>query len=746
MSHHSGFAGVLSIRLSLAQKVLHTYYGDGEFEAKLVSDDPVKLPGKKHPETNENLPDRYLSYDLFLAEPLLSFEQRSDNRIGAHIRLNGKLYFSSVSIEPVENTVQIDFDIFPSVETFDTGTSLQFGVNTAGAPVENFVCSRISGPDPNLTYFYDLDVNLASSVTLAIWTINTDKWRFTPPGFDELRSLDLITSQLTQSRTFGDTVTIGVDIAGLTEGNADNLTDLLNSEVERGFKSTFSESVHTADDEYGEPIYETAWTKVKKRSNGKHLSNLAFSVNRVVMNELYEGLFRQIIFDEFEQEKQDAIDRAHAKAEKNDEEYHEPQIAKIDLIDLNMTLANDHIFIEGEADYDGTNITFNLKMRFIRTLVDGSTSFVNSHQDLCGIRPEIYDIEINTPWWITLIQVLVGALGIALAPFTFVMSAFFSLMIIVILGSIVSGFLGSAGNRMKLSIAKQLSGNRGRFNFILPGTEAPEFTLEPDDIVVSHNGIDTWFWILDKSSSGAKLKTDKYENYSSWPVKDRSEIVVSAVIPNGYYHPDDDAVRIRWRVYGDTTSNKILEKDVKIKKNRWVTQSPKKIVIDHAKDELDSVEVFIVRCRIYRPWGVATQEIWKGELLIKIEDRLHRDKPFVRWERTVFFKNYSAKLNNPSRKGLGWTEERRKFAIHKTDPDERCLFADGYTKKLNKDELIYLDELPFPESEIKHNMDQVCEYCFFGGPDKVNPKPPKKKPHKSSGNKFDFKKHFKKKK
>lgn len=745
MSLHSDFAGVLSVRLSLAQKILHTYYCDDDFNANLAGD-PVKLPDRKNPETNEDLPNRYIAFDLFMAEPLLSFAERSDGRIGLHIRMNGKLFFSSTTIESIENTVQMDFDIFPSIETFDTGTSLQFGVNTAGAPVENFICNRLSGADPEPTYFYNLEENLASSITLAIWTMDTSKWRFTPPGFDELRSIGLITSQLTQVRTFGEVATIGVDITGLTEGNAEGLDDLLNANVERGFKSTYSESIHTADDEFGEPIYETAWTKVKKRTNGSHQSNIAFSINRIVMNELYEEIFRQMIFDEFEQEKQDAIDRAIATAEEEGEEYSEPQIAKVDLIDLNMDLANDHIYISGEADYDGINITFSLKMRFVRTLVDGSTAFVNSHQDLCGLRPEIYDIEIDTPWWITFIQVLVGIAGVALAPFTFVMSAYFSIMIIVILGSVVSGFLGAAGNRMKLAIARQLSSNHGRFKFILPDTEAPEFTLEPDDIVVNHGGIDTWLWILDKSSSGAKLKMDKYENYTTWPVKDRNEIIVSADIPKGYYHPDDNAVRIRWRVYAETNSNKIIEKDVKIKKGLYSIGSPKKIIIDHAKQEWDAYESFIVKCRIYRPWGVATQEIWKGELTIKIEDRLHRDKPYVRWERKVFYKNYSAKLNDPDRTGLGWAEEWRKYAIHKTDPDERCRFADGYTKKLTKDELIYLDELPFSEKDIKKNLNQICEYCFFGGPDKVNPKPPKKKKHKTSGNKFDFKKHFKKKK
>ena len=55
-----------------------------------------------------------------------------------------------------------------------------------------------------------------------------------------------------------------------------------------------------------------------------------------------------------------------------------------------------------------------------------------------------------------------------------------------------------------------------------------------------------------------------------------------------------------------------------------------------------------------------------------------------------------------------------------------------------------MDNLPFDEADIKLHLNEICEFCFFGGPDKVNPKPkipkdeaPGKKPHVPD--------HFKKK-
>lgn len=33
----------------------------------------------------------------------------------------------------------------------------------------------------------------------------------------------------------------------------------------------------------------------------------------------------------------------------------------------------------------------------------------------------------------------------------------------------------------------------------------------------------------------------------------------------------------------------------------------------------------------------------------------------------------------------------------------------------------YLDELPFPVAELNDHRAEICEYCFFGGPDKWEP-------------------------
>jgi hypothetical protein len=72
MANHAGFGGVLTISTTFAQQILHAYYSSDNVTPILQSESPLKLLAKTD-NNNIPLPDRYLSYDLFMAEPILDF-------------------------------------------------------------------------------------------------------------------------------------------------------------------------------------------------------------------------------------------------------------------------------------------------------------------------------------------------------------------------------------------------------------------------------------------------------------------------------------------------------------------------------------------------------------------------------------------------------------------------------------------------------------------------------------------------
>jgi hypothetical protein len=727
MANHAGYGGVLTISASFAQKILHAYYTSENMSANLSSGEPLILGAKKD-KNNQPLPDRYLHYDLFLAEPLLDFSSRTDNKIGLFIRLGGTLRFNNPdnALPEITCTVQIDFNIPTNVVTREDATGIAFNLNFEQCFIESFQSYLISGTDPINHYLFNLQTDLQNLIQGAFLIMDTSGWKFTPPGFDELQSLGVEISPFPDVVLFGEAATIAVNADGITSGNKSQLKDLLNTSLEKGWIKTYSDHIHKFDDEFGEPIFEEGWTATTKRQAGLHDEcGIAFCVHQDIIQELYNGIWRQDILDGFEEEKAEAIQKALDKAEEENKEYDEPEIAKTDIQSINISLENDHLFISGEAEYTGIDITFSFSIKVVKTTIDGSTVFVGNHQNLNGIRGEVYNVDVNMPGWLVFLQAFIGSLGIAMAPFTFMFSAVIALIFEVTIGAIVLGATEKAKNKMHKSIMNQLASFNSKFTFTLPNTEFPEITIQPNDIVVGTDGLTTWLMTTVSYESFASLTIPATNNAPNWSVHNRKPIQVKFSAPEGFYHPDDTQVRIRWQVFAETKSNLIINRDEAINKS-WTFSLPKVCFIDHAKEEWEAFEKYIITCMVYRPWGQTTQEYFFKEISVIINDRLNREKPYVQWKHSVYYKGYSGKKNDPNRKSIGWIEEKRTSQIHKTDPDERCLFVDNYPLGFDKDDLIYLDTLPFNEADIKLHLKEICEYCFFGGPDKLHPPKPKK--------------------
>ncbi len=118
-----------------------------------------------------------------------------------------------------------------------------------------------------------------------------------------------------------------------------------------------------------------------------------------------------------------------------------------------------------------------------------------------------------------------------------------------------------------------------------------------------------------------------------------------------------------------------------------------------------TVSAFQVQVRVFRPGGWIGFDYFNRTLKMIIEDRLDRSHPYVRWHRDIVALS------------LGKIVIHRRSALHRTAYPGRCNFADRYSYKLDVPPQ-YLDELPFPVAEIQGHRKEICDYCFYGGPDK----------------------------
>jgi hypothetical protein len=178
-------------------------------------------------------------------------------------------------------------------------------------------------------------------------------------------------------------------------------------------------------------------------------------------------------------------------------------------------------------------------------------------------------------------------------------------------------------------------------------------------------------------------------------------------------------IRVRWEVVAGRQQIFTMDDNML---NPQFSSNPRKILIDHNKKELQQVSGFKIKCRVYRPWGDWTEDIYNVNYVLDIVDTLDRTKKFVQWEPYgTLYQKYPIENGELHYDKGYWVTEHREPKIHKTDIDVRCKMVAFHTPYVGDPR--YFDELPFPENQLLQNRHLVCDYCFFGGPDKDDPTP-----------------------
>jgi hypothetical protein len=124
-------------------------------------------------------------------------------------------------------------------------------------------------------------------------------------------------------------------------------------------------------------------------------------------------------------------------------------------------------------------------------------------------------------------------------------------------------------------------------------------------------------------------------------------------------------------------------------------------------------------CRLYRTLGSATENRFNQTVTLRATDPIDRRHPFVHWHAVVPLPSFVPGPDGALHKN-GIPSVERTSKIHRTDLPWRCLFADQFSPDVTP---VYLDQLPFPVTDLAGQRHRVCDYCFFGGPDKSVPLP-----------------------
>jgi hypothetical protein len=197
-----------------------------------------------------------------------------------------------------------------------------------------------------------------------------------------------------------------------------------------------------------------------------------------------------------------------------------------------------------------------------------------------------------------------------------------------------------------------------------------------------------------------------------WDARDKKPIKISLKLRQDLENLGGENLMLSWKVRRADTNEIVIQSDVPYNNPDF-----NGVKVDHHSKDLYFVDAYEVSCTATLTLGNQVGQIWFGRQTITIYDNLDRHHKYVQWgPHTVYFKNQGTD-------GEWWSHNRISH-IHRTAVSPRCLMLRiAATDGVFPGGISYLDELPFAWQYLNGHRKPLCEYCFFGGPDKTDPFP-----------------------
>ena len=387
------------------------------------------------------------------------------------------------------------------------------------------------------------------------------------------------------------------------------------------------------------------------------------------------------------------------------------------LDNLNVSLIEGSIHVEGKASKTGGSVTFSLDLvpRLVRPGKhvewydeEQHFSYTTPSRNELWFQTQNVHADVHKDWWVTLLEVFGGFLTFGIA------ALFVESFVNMIRNNIASGIESSGGR----SVGNCVN------DFTLPGVPGAKIRMAIGRFDCHADGIQFASSIQPQFASGARLCGPEYV-----PIEDVARASLKYEVtppPNAVL--DDPELKVRWTVRRVEGNRVLLQIDDSAASNSSVR-------LDVIRQELYNTSKFSVECRMYRALGAEITDFHNGRVSLRIYDRLDRSKPYVRWTHYVLEPVVRVEQDG-SQTSLGYELQYRKSDIHRTAYPGRCLMASRYSAgmpfigpkhkalvlgRLKPTGLTYMDDLPFPRADLMKHRHELCDYCFFGGPDKTRP-------------------------
>jgi hypothetical protein len=665
---------------------------------------------------------------LRIRPPTVELHANPKNLVKTHFVFRST-FMGGIAGQPLKKwTVELRSTVDVALITRVQGQQIVLGIDTTQVQLEPFQVQVLQGPALPAGIVNALQsTTLATAATALVNSLPS--LTVTPPmltshlsfsqslhsgaaWWDNWFTVDVSVSRIVV-KPLEKALTVALDFAGFTQGNEIGLVDLTKVKGVGsiyGYTITQPGSDPSQDDTYysDDDYYETTPYGPGNVTHNLSLSQYPEPGGGDIAGTLNLDFLSAVVANQISPQ----IEWPSAKASYGDDTSGSPIKGDVDL--QSVSLSYDTFETSFGTVQDGLRIDFSALVkegpwfdvtgRIYAQVYDqgasGSTEFVAGIP--IGWRIHIGQVEIDQPWWadfaVAVATIWLGGAIPIIAPAAIVTGG-------ALLSDVIPTSLANA------ETATQLSLEDGTSDVYFPG--------DPAYVAFTPEGIDTAGFLPtaqdqpEPKPAPPMLAVD----YPStvYQARDGAPFSAKLVQLGDDFAEFADKITLWWHVRRGDDPNHVLLSAEKTYDDpagngiEWKWQLPDQYYVDK----------FIVECRVYLTLGSQSGEIVKLTTEVPLLDKLDRSRKYVEWGPYL--------VSFPSPDQDTWFRHR-KSRIHRTALGTRCKMLrdrDKFkTPRWHADrDLIYRDVLPFEWKDLNKHRKPLCEYCFFGGPERMDPYP-----------------------
>ena len=399
----------------------------------------------------------------------------------------------------------------------------------------------------------------------------------------------------------------------------------------------------------------------------------------------------RVSYQDAELEIRDAVDRTGSYARQFD-----------------LRVEEGWIKIAGKASQTGGSVEFSLHAvpQLIRPGIyeewddEFGEHFVYSTPDReeLWFDPQDVVVDIDRDWWAVVLEGLVGIITLGIG--------------ILVAEAIIAMIRGNIAHQIGEDGPARADRNQ---QFTIPGVTRPPVRLRIETFECHAEGIfagitiKPQFWYAFLEGPGMVGAEEAFHGSVHFAISLPPDVLIS-----------DPELRVAWTARRTDTNEILVVRDT-------TAGAGLDIVLVDGPIPFLTVPQLSIEVRVYRRLGVGATEIFFKQQYLQVVDYVDRTRPFVRWQHDASVPRVVVESDG-TQTLHGYQITHRTSKIHRTAIPGRCRMLREHSRwrLIPPDSTMpypfeYFDALPFDISELLQRRRQVCDYCFFGGPDKDVP-------------------------